>query len=99
MTKRTAKAALLIESDPGLADAIREMFSHQDPHAFDLTHVCSLKDAEEHLAEHTVDVVLLDFSLTYAPGLDAVSRARAAAPQVPIVLLCSEEEEQVASET
>jgi len=99
MSKRAANAVLLIENDPGLTGTLREMLNQQGPGVFEFTQVSSLAEAERHLVVHSADVILLDYSLTYASGLDAVTRTRTAAPQVPIILLCGKEEEHVASET
>jgi diguanylate cyclase (GGDEF)-like protein len=98
MGEGTAKVVLLIDRDPEVIHVIREMFSDQDPYAFDVSHVHTLEASDRHLAEHPVDVILLDSALAYASGLDPVSGTRAAAPKVPIVLMCSEQEEQAASE-
>jgi diguanylate cyclase (GGDEF)-like protein/PAS domain S-box-containing protein len=98
MCKKTAKAVLLVENDPGLAGAIRKMLNHQGPDAFELTQVSSLEEAERHLAGHKTDAILLDFAISSAAGMDAVTRTRAVAPQTPIILLCGKEEEQVARE-
>ncbi|MDR3751939.1 MAG: EAL domain-containing protein [Terracidiphilus sp.] len=97
MNKGTANAALLVESDPGLADAIRAMFNQQGPYAFELSHVNSIEDAERHLAAHPVDVILLDVALAGTSELDAVLRTHAAAPHASIILLCAEYDRQLAS--
>jgi diguanylate cyclase (GGDEF)-like protein/PAS domain S-box-containing protein len=55
-----------------------------------------MTDAEKHLAEHAVDMILLDLGLPDAPGLEAVRRARAAAPHAPMVVLSGLDDESVA---
>ncbi len=98
MSKQTNKAVLLIENDPALVETIRSMFTHEFLDVVDFAHTGSLEEAELYLADHADDVILLDFSLTYKAGLDAILRTRAAAPHAPIVLLCNAEEERTASD-
>jgi diguanylate cyclase (GGDEF)-like protein/PAS domain S-box-containing protein len=93
MGKNPDKTVLLIENDPEQARIIRAMFNDQCSHSFKLTHVECLADAEMYLAGHPVDIVLLDLGLTALGGLEAVRRARATAPHVSMVLLCSLDDE------
>jgi len=91
--KNPDKTVLLVENDPEQTRIIREMFD-DNAHTFKLAHVECLADAEMHLAGHTVDIVLLDLGLpdlgpTDPEGLEAIRRARAAAPRVSFVLLSS----------
>ena len=57
--------------------------NEQGSHNTELTHVTCMSEAETHLAEHAVDIILLDLGLPDAQGLEAVRRAHAAAPRVP----------------
>ncbi len=57
-----------------------------------------MKEAEKHLADNIVDIVLLDLGLPDAQGMDAVRRARAAAPTVPLVVLSGMDDERLAVE-
>src|SRR4029077_13674280 len=61
-----------------------------------LTHVEYLVAAEKHLAEHSVDIVLIDLYLPDAQGLGAVRRVQAAAPRVPLVVLTGLDDESLA---
>ena len=54
------------------------------------------EDAEKRLAECEVDLILLDLGLPDAQGLDAVRRAHAAAPRVPVVVLTGLDDESLA---
>ena len=47
----------------------------------------SMSEAEKHLADRSVDIILLDLGLPDAQGMEAVRRAHAAAPRVPLVVL------------
>ncbi len=93
MGKTAHKTVLLIENDPAQTRIIRAMFEDQGSHSFKLTHVECLADAETFLARNPVDIILLDLGLSDSEGLGAVSRARAAAPHVSIVLLSSLDDE------
>jgi diguanylate cyclase (GGDEF)-like protein len=52
--------------------------------------------AETHLAKHAVDIILLDLGLPDAQGLEAIRRAHAAAPGVPLVVLTGLDDESLA---
>jgi len=89
---------LLVEDNPGDAHLLRVMLDDDDPKATDLTTVSSMLEAEQHLAVADVDVILLDLGLPDAQGLDAVRRARLAAPGVPLVVLTGLDDESLALE-
>lgn len=57
-----------------------------------------MSSAEKYLAEHVVDIILLDLGLPDAQGMDAVRRAHAAAPRVPLVVLTGLDDEAVAAQ-
>ncbi|HET6843628.1 MAG TPA: response regulator [Candidatus Angelobacter sp.] len=92
----TIKTLLLVEDNPGDARLLREMLNQQAPHHIELTHVERMSDAEKCLAEHVVDIVLLDLELPDAKGLESVRRAHAAAPRVPLVVLTGRDDEAMA---
>jgi diguanylate cyclase (GGDEF)-like protein/PAS domain S-box-containing protein len=99
MTEKSINSILLIEDNPGDARLIREMLDEQGSQRIDLTVVECMKDAEKHLAENSVDIILLDLGLPDAQGLEAVSRAHAAAPHVPLVVLSGLSDESLAVQT
>jgi signal transduction histidine kinase len=88
----------LVEDNAGDVRLFREMFSKEAPGSFILTHFSRLHDAEIHLAKGGVDIVLLDMGLPDAHGLDTVRRARAAAPNVPMIVLTGLDDEDLAAE-
>src|ERR1022692_2415076 len=100
MSKNAIKKLLLVEDDPEDARLLREMFNEREAgsHDTELTHVESLRDAETHLSEREVDVVLLDLGLPDARGLTAVRRAQAAAPRVPLIVLTGLDDESLAAQ-
>jgi signal transduction histidine kinase len=95
---KSIKTVLLIEDNPGDARLVRETLSEQGPHNAELTHVGCMSEAETYLAEHTVDVILLDPGLPDAQGLEAVRRAHAAAPGVTLVVLTHLDDESLATQ-
>jgi diguanylate cyclase (GGDEF)-like protein/PAS domain S-box-containing protein len=98
MPKKSIKILLLVEDNPGDARLLREMLNEQGAQRTEMTHVERLSDAEKHLAEHNVDIILLDLGLPDAHGLGAVRRAHAAAPHVPLVVLTGLDDEALATQ-
>jgi len=96
MTRRPIKIMLLIEDNPGDARLIQEMFKEQGSQNVQLKHVECMEDAERYLAVCSVDIILLDLGLPDVQGLDAVRRARKAAPGVPLVVLSGLDDESMA---
>ncbi len=97
MWKKTIRRLLLVEDNPGDARLLREMLNEQGPHKTQLTHVERMSDAERHLAQHPVDIILLDLGLPDAQGLGAVRRAHIAAPRTPLVVLTGLDDESLAA--
>jgi signal transduction histidine kinase len=89
---------LVVEDSEGDARLLREMFNENPANTIVMTHVGSMKEAEKHLAEYEVDIVLLDLGLPDSQGLDAVRRAHAAAPNIPLVILSGLDDERMAVE-
>jgi diguanylate cyclase (GGDEF)-like protein/PAS domain S-box-containing protein len=98
MPTKSIKILLLVEDNPGDALLLREMLNDQGLRHANFAHVERLCDAEKHLAEHEVDIILLDLGLPDAHGLGAVQRARAIAPRVPLVVLTSLDDEATAAQ-
>jgi two-component system, cell cycle sensor histidine kinase and response regulator CckA len=96
MNPMTMTKLLLIEDNPGDARLLREMFKEQGSHNTEVTHVTSMGAAEAHLSAQAVDIILLDLGLPDAQGLEAVRRAHAAAPRVPLVVLTILDDESLA---
>lgn len=97
MSRNEIKVLLLVEDNPGDARLLREMFNDQGPHQTELRQVATMGEAEQHLADHQVDIILLDLGLPDAQGLEAVRRAHAAAPRAPLVVLTGQDDESLAS--
>jgi diguanylate cyclase (GGDEF)-like protein/PAS domain S-box-containing protein len=98
MTKKSINEVLLVEDNPGDARLLYEMFDEQGSSGTELTVARSMAEAEKYLAEHTVDIVLLDLGLPDVQGLEVVRRAHAAAPRVPLVVLTGLDDESLAAQ-
>jgi diguanylate cyclase (GGDEF)-like protein/PAS domain S-box-containing protein len=86
MRGKTIKRLLLIDGNSGDARVIREMFN-EGSCGTHFARVERMSEAEAHLAECPVDLILLDPGLPDAQGIDAVRRAHVAAPHVPLVVM------------
>lgn len=98
MSKKPTNVVLFVEDNARDARLIHEMFKEQGSYTTTLMHVESMCDAEKYLAEHGVDVILLDLALPDAQGLQALQRAHAAAPRVPLVVLTALDDESLAEQ-
>ncbi len=96
MSQKLIKEILLVEDNPGDALLFREMLNELGSFSTHLTHVEYMVTAEKHLAEHAVDIVLIDLYLPDAQGLGAVRRVQAVAPRVPLVVLTGMDDESLA---
>jgi signal transduction histidine kinase len=95
---KSIKTVLLIEDNAGDARLLREMFNEHDTHNSQLAQVTCMSEAEKYLSEHVVDVILLDPGLPDAQGLQAIRRAHAAAPGVPLVVLTGLDDDELATQ-
>ena len=87
---------LLVEDDHVDARHVREMLRGGWGADVELIHVESLENACAYVAEEFVTCVLLDLSLPDVAGLDGLTKLRAAAPDVPIVVLSTHGDEATA---
>jgi len=90
----SVRTLLVIEDNPGDARLLCEMLAGERTRR---VHVGTMIDAETHLARHAVDVVLLDLGLPDSQGLDAIRRIRAAAPEVPLIVLTGTDDDVLAA--
>jgi diguanylate cyclase (GGDEF)-like protein/PAS domain S-box-containing protein len=97
MNNKAIKVLLLVEDNPADVRLLREMFHEQRSHNTELTQVDTMGAAEKHLAEGAIDIILLDLGLPDAQGLEAVRRARAVAPGIPLVVLTALDDDSLAS--
>jgi signal transduction histidine kinase len=89
---------LVVEDNAGDVRLLREMLRGEKAGSFEITHLMRMSDAEAHLAKGGVDITLLDMGLPDDHGLDTVRRARAAAPDTPLIILTGLDDESLAAE-
>ncbi|MDB6084333.1 MAG: hypothetical protein JWN43_2214 [Gammaproteobacteria bacterium] len=89
---------LLVEDNQGDARLLREMLNERASNGTEVSHVTTMSDAESHLGRHAVDIIVLDLGLPDAQGLEAIRRAHAAAPRIPLVVLTGLDDESLAGQ-
>lgn len=89
---------LLVEDDSDDADLLRGFLSRQPSRSILVTPVTCLRDAVAALRDSNFDVVLLDLHLPDAAGVDCVEGVQQAAPNVPIVVMSGQGDEDYAVE-
>jgi len=78
---------LLVEDSSGDAELVTEMLNTAGGPGFDIKHVVRLADGLKLVEQNGVDAVLLDLHLPDSFGMDTFHTMRAAAPDVPTVVL------------
>ena len=90
---------LVLEHDPeGLQDLRASLQTAEHP-PVEVEHVRELSDAMARLSEGGIDVVLMDLDLPDSQGVVSFERLYAFAPDVPIVVLTDDDDEDVALAT
>src|SRR5580698_1264802 len=92
----SVKKILVVEDNPGDARLLHEMLKENASLIIEL--VTCMSEAEASLAASTIDIILLDLGLPDAQGLEAIRRAHAAAPGVPLVVLTGLDDESLAAQ-
>jgi diguanylate cyclase (GGDEF)-like protein len=87
---------LLVEDNRGDARLVQELLRDVATTHFEVSHVERLAEARQELMESGAGCVLLDLSLPDASRLEALMQLRAAAPDVPIVILSGLQDELLA---
>lgn len=90
---------LLVEEDPAALEVLQEALSAGDEERYQTEWVGELGLALQRLSLGGVDVVLLDLNLPDSEGLATFERANAFAPDVPIVVLTSVDDQSLALRT
>src|ERR1700736_6732422 len=98
MIKKPIKVLLLIEDNQGDAQLLQEMLNEPSLNGTEVSHVTTMSDAESHLERHIVDIIVLDLGLPDAHGVEAIRRAHAAAPRIPLVVLTGLDDESLAAQ-
>lgn len=99
-TNRTIRV-LLIEDNPEHAQLTKETLRSVRAAStaiieFELIHVDRLSTGLEHLSEGNIDVVLLDLNLPGSKGLDTLKKFMSQSSQVPVIVLTSLYNEELA---
>ena len=93
------RKVLLIEDNPGDARLIREYLADPAGASFELEHTDTLAKGLARLALGGIDLVLLDLSLPDSPMGETFKSAKAAAPDVPIIVMSGLDDEKHAIAT
>ncbi|MFZ5996937.1 MAG: putative bifunctional diguanylate cyclase/phosphodiesterase [Nitrospirota bacterium] len=96
--EREMITVLLIEDNPADARLIGEMLSEARGAVFNLETAERLSSGMERIAQGGIDVLLLDLTLPDSEGLATFLKARAHAPNMPILLLTGLDNELLAIE-
>ncbi|MDQ3707327.1 MAG: PAS domain-containing protein [Chloroflexota bacterium] len=94
-TDTSATKVLLVESDRAEADLLQSRLV-QAPGQYQVLHVTTLAEATQCLASERVQVVLLDLALHDSSGLATYTLLQPHAPEVPVVILSSADDEALA---
>jgi diguanylate cyclase (GGDEF)-like protein len=86
----------LIEDSPEDALLVKHLLRTELGESAVIDHCGSIAEAKGALVDEDLGCILLDLSLPDATGLEGLQAVRARAPQVPIVVLSGEENENVA---
>lgn len=87
---------LLIEDNPGDARLIKEMLAEARGVIFDLECTNRLSPGLKRIGTGGINVILSDLSLPDSQGLDTFAKVHARAPSLPIVVLSSLDDEELA---
>jgi diguanylate cyclase (GGDEF)-like protein/PAS domain S-box-containing protein len=98
VSKKPIKVLLLVEDNQGDARLLQEMLNERSLNGTEVSHVTTMSDAESHLGRHVVDIIVLDLGLPDSQGVEAIRRAHAAAPRVPLVVLTGLDDESLAAQ-
>jgi len=98
MTRPSPTRVLLVEDNPDDARLMEMLLGKVEDDHFEIVHVDRLEPGLEHLKKERFGVVLLDFSLPDSFGLDTFLTVHRAAPRVPIIVLTSLDDDEVAAD-
>jgi CheY-like chemotaxis protein len=87
---------LLIEDNPADADLLQKILTEAMSVSFELAQVSCLSAGLARLEAEPFQLILLDLALPDSSGMEAIARARAHAPDVPIIVLTGLDDEALA---
>jgi diguanylate cyclase (GGDEF)-like protein/PAS domain S-box-containing protein len=91
VSRAGSRRVLLIAGDPEDSRVIGGMMQRQGADAFELARVDNVAEAERYVAEHEVDVILVDMGSGGSSEQEIVQRIGGVSQRVPMVLLLSAE--------
>ncbi len=95
MSKPVINLILIENSQEDSARLIKFLESSEDIH-FQITHLHLLREFEAYPDQTHFEIMLLDLNLPDTRGIETVTVAHIKAPELPIIVLSSEEEESLA---
>ncbi len=98
MDKKAFKV-LVIEDDPNYFILVNERLSQNRDPAFELIRSKHMQSGLERLGEGDIDVVLLDLMLPDSEGLDSFLSVHKAFPSVPVIILTSVDDDDLAAQS
>lgn len=87
---------LLVEDEAADASSLRRLLGDSREVRFEVAEAGSVEDGLRRLRDERFQAVLLDLSLEEGQGLEALARARIAAATVPIIVMASQADEDLA---
>ncbi len=91
-------SVLLIEDNPGDANLVIQQLEESKVAQFHIEHVALLADGLEKLSAGEIEIVLLDLSLPDSQGMETFSTVHSAFPEVPVIMLTGQDDEEMAIE-
>ena len=95
MTTNTI-STLIVEDDPGYARLIKDMLHDTAGTKFSVLHADHLMKGIDLLAKHDIDLIILDLTLPDSEGIDTFLRIKGVTPELPVIVLSSVEDENIA---
>ena len=86
---------LIVEDDPLYVELIRELLTDSSPD-FQISCAGSIEEACKRVDTGAIDIVLLDLGLPDCDGLDALKRLQHCITEIPVVVLTSRSDEELA---
>ena len=91
-------SVLLVDGHPTDAELIRVLLASTPDGEFAVEHVGALREAITRVHQRQFDVVVLDLSLPDSAGPNAIRQLKATAPELPLVVLTGQEDDDLALE-
>jgi CheY-like chemotaxis protein len=89
------KKILIVEDNPGDVYLIKEILKRYKPGVFDVTSAERLDEGLAILEHEALDLILLDMNLPDSHGMKTVIAVKEKAPDVALVVLTGDEDEQL----